>query len=273
MKILALIQLTIKESFAKKTFIAFWGISEIVCLLFIFALNLDVVNGAQAYISVFGQQGNNLIDLKDIVIKIQGVVSIFLFTGGIFMALFATANLIPGFMEPGTIDLIISKSLSRLHIFLGRYLGAVAIVAFNVFYLIIFSWIIISFKTGIWNFSYLLSGFIIVVTYAVLYALMAFLGVLTSSGAFSLMITYLILFFSPLLLQRDQIYALLSHKIYGWILDGLYYILPKTTQLSVITQDVVKGITVTSWMPLWSSVLFGIGIFTVSVVIFKRKNF
>ncbi|MCK5077685.1 MAG: ABC transporter permease [Calditrichia bacterium] len=273
MKTLALIQLTFKESLAKKTFLAFFGISTLISLLFIFALNLDIVDGAQAYISVFGQETNNLIELDKIVATIEGAISIFLFTGGIFMALFATSNLIPSFLEPGTIDLLISKPLSRMQIFLGRYAGAIVIVAFNIFYLIIFTWLVISFKTGIWNFSFLLSGIIIVITFAVLYSLMAFLGLITTSGAFSLMITYLILFFSPLLLQRDNIYALLSNKIYGYLLDGLYYILPKTAQLSIITQNVVNGTPVSSWMPLWSSILFGVGITGISVLIFKRKNF
>jgi len=273
LRTLALIQLTFKESLAKKTFMAFFGISTLVSLLFIFALNLDIVDGAQAYISVFGQEANSLVELDKIVVTIEGAISILLFTGGIFMALFATSNLIPSFLESGTIDLLISKPLSRMQIFMGRFTGAIAIVAFNIFYLIVFTWLIISVKTGIWNFNFLLSGVVIVISFAILYALMAFLGLITSSGAFSLMITYLILFFSPLLLQRDNIYALLSSKFYGYLLDGIYYVLPKTAQLSIMTQNIVNGNPVSSWMPLWSSALFGVGITGISVLIFNRKNF
>ena len=44
-----------------------------------------------------------------------------------------------------------------------------------------------SLKTGIWNFGFLLAGVMIVVTFAILFALMTFLGVTIRSGPFSLM--------------------------------------------------------------------------------------
>lgn len=273
MKMITMIRLTFRESFAKKTFMAFFGISTLVCLLFMFALNLDIVDGMQSAVSVFGQQVTNDVDVEAFVIRTEGFLASFLFGAGIFLSLFATSSLIPDLLRTGFIDLLISKPLSRMQILSGRYLGAVAIVAFNIFYMVIFFGLIISLKTGVWNWAFLWSAFIIVITFAVLYALMMLLGLLTKSGAFSLMITYLILFFSPLLLQRDQIYALLSSKFYGYLLDGLYYFLPKTGEIGAMTNNIVAGIPVSSWMPLWSSALFAFFIFSVSVYIFQKKNF
>ena len=273
MKILAIIQLTFRESLAKKTFMAFFGLSTLVCLLFIFALNLDLVDGLKSSVSLFGHEMGQLQEIKEVVLAIESGVAVFLFTGGLFMSLFATSGLITSFLRRGSIELIIYKPLRRFQILLGRFLGAVAIVAFNVFYLVIFSWLILSLKTGIWNWGFLFAGIMIVLTFAILYALMTFLSVVINSAAFSLMITYAILFFSPLLLQRDKIYALLSGKIYGVLLDGLYYFLPKTTELGDITRLLVQGSAVTSWMALWSSMLFGIFIFGISSYIFSRKNF
>jgi len=221
MKLLAIIQLTFRESLAKKTFIAFLGISTLVNVLFIFALNLDIVDGAESYISLFGQEVDHAFQLDQIIYGIESVVALGLYTAGVFMALFATSSLIPSFLEKGSIDLLISKPISRLQILTGRYLGAVAIVAFNIFYMIIFSWLIMSLKTGIWNFGFLLAGVMIVVTFAILFALMTFLGVTIRSGPFSLMITYLIIFFSPLLLKRDVIYALLSSKYYAYMFNNI----------------------------------------------------
>ncbi|UCF65135.1 MAG: hypothetical protein JSW33_04685 [bacterium] len=272
-KILALIQITFRESLAKKTFIAFFGISTLICLLFMFALNLDIVDGMQSSVALFGQESKELIDIEMLIFKIESAVAVLLFSGGLFMSLFATSGLIPSLMQTGTVDLLISKPLGRFHILLGRYLGAVAIVGFNVFYLVIFSWLILSLKTGFWHAGFLMAGIMIVLTFAILYALMTLLGILTRSGAFSLMITYLILFFSPLLLQRDQIYALLSGKIWGILLDSFYYFLPKTAELGNITRLLVQGQPVFSWMPLWTSVVFGILMLTTSTYIFSRKNF
>jgi hypothetical protein len=130
-----------------------------------------------------------------------------------------------------------------------------------------------SIKTGLWNWGFLLAGIMIVLTFMILFSLMTFLGLLTGSGPFSLMITYLILFFSPLLIERDKIYALLTSKFYGYLVDGLYYFLPKTTELGNITQQLVRGIPVTSWMPLWSSLIFALFMTVISISVFIKKNF
>ena len=168
---------------------------------------------------------------------------------------------------------MISKPLSRWQILTGRYLGAVTIVAFNIFYLIIFSWLILSLKTGVWNFGYLLSGVMITVTFAIMFSLMTLLSVLIQSGPFALMLTYLIVPISPLLLARDNIYALLSSKFYGYLLDGIYHFLPKLTELGDITRIIVQGGAVNSWFPLVTSLMFGVIMLTASNIVFSRKNF
>jgi ABC-type transport system involved in multi-copper enzyme maturation permease subunit len=163
--------------------------------------------------------------------------------------------------------------VSRIEILLGRFLGATAIVTANIFYLVIFSALILLVKTGVWNWSYLAAGVIIVLTFMILYTLMTFLSLLTKSGPFSLMLTYFVVFLSPLLIPRNQIYALLSSKIYGYIFDGLYYFLPKTTELGNLTRLIVSGEQIGSWMALWSSLLFALFMLSVSTYIFQRKNF
>ena len=273
MKFLSIILLTFRESFAKKTFVGFLAISTIILLLFIFALNLDIVDGAQSAVSVFGIQSPELMELQTVILGVQSAVAVMLFTGGLFMALFATSNLIPNMLKSGFIDLFISKPVSRLQILSGRFLGAISIVAFNIAYLIIGTWLILSLKTGFWETGLLWAGIMIIVTFVILYSLMTFLGLITRSGPFALMFTYLVIFFSPFLLQRDNIYALLSSPIYGQLIDGIYYILPKPTELGAITQQIVSGNDVYSWMPLWSSLIFAAVIYAVSSFIFSKKNF
>jgi hypothetical protein len=113
----------------------------------------------------------------------------------------------------------------------------------------------------------------IILTFIILFSLMTLLSILSGSGPFSLMLTYLILFFSPLLIERNKIYALLTSKVYGYLVDGLYYFLPKTAELGSLTGQLVRGIPVSSWMPLWSSLLFALFMFTLSAYVFSKKNF
>ena len=218
-KLWAVCYYTFLESLARKTFIAFFIISSLVLLLFLLALNIDAVDGAVSAISIFGQQADGVnIGVEKLIFGMESVIASALYLFGLFFSVFATASLIPNMLEKGNIDWIISKPISREMLLCGRYLGALSIVAFNIFYLIGGCWLILSLKSGIWNFSFLLAGFLITVMFAVLYAVMTFLSVMFQNSAIAIMGAYLILILSPLLLQRDKIYALLSKKIYQLLL-------------------------------------------------------
>ena len=273
-KIWAVSLYTFKESFARKTFIAFFVVSSIVLALFLFALNVDIVDGALASLSLFGNEASDVdIDLRTLVITIEAGLSAFLFTGGIFFSIFATASLIPNMLEKGNIDWVLAKPISREALLIGRFLGALAIVGFNIFYLIGGSWLILSMKTGIWHVPFLFSGVVILFMFAILYAFMALLGVTLQNGAVSIMGAYLVLFFSPMLATRDRIYALLSEKIYQYILDGIYYLMPRTFDIGNLVRKIVMAEPILSWEPVIHSALVGLLFFSLSVYIFKQKNF
>ena len=179
---------------------AFMGISTFICLMLIFALNFDIVDGMQSGISLFGEDIPKQFELTELVQGVEGGIAVLLFTAGIFLSLFATSNLIPSLLQPGFVDLFISKPVSRFQIIAGRFIGSILIVAVNIFYLVVFSGLILSIKTGIWNWGFLWSALIIVFSFGVLFALMTFLGVISRNGPLSLMLTYLILFFSQKIL-------------------------------------------------------------------------
>ena len=85
--------------------------------------------------------------------------------------------------------------------------------------------------------------------------------------------TYLVMFLSPFLDQRENLTRLLSNRLYKGLINGLYYVLPKVAELGKITGKLVAGKEVTDWTPLWSSVAFGTVLLTASVIVFSRKDF
>jgi ABC-type transport system involved in multi-copper enzyme maturation permease subunit len=276
MKFWAIISYTLRESLAKKTFIAFFAVITIIHLLFIFAMNIDLVSGGMAMVQMFGQNVEREIDvekLRKIIIGIEAVMAIGMYGGGIFFSIFATASLVPNMLEKGSVDLLLSRPYARWQLLLGRYLGALSIVAMNVAYLIGGGWLILSVKTGFWHFPFLLSGIIIVLVFGVLYAIMTFVGVTVRNSGVSIMAAYLVIFFSPLLLQRDKIYALLSRKIYHWLLDGIYYLTPRTTELGNVTRALVMGEPITSWAPLFQSLAVGAVFLLGAIYFFEKKDF
>ena len=274
-KMQALVHLTFRESFAKKTFITFFGLSSLLHLFFLFALNVDVVDAGLAMVKILGQDVTNseTVDVHKMIVGIQSVIATVVFAGGIFLSIFSTASLVPTMLEKGSIDLLISKPLTRVQILLARYIGGLSIMVFNVTYLILGTWLILSAKTGLWYAAYLYSIPMVIVAFAIVYALMVLVGITTRSTGVTVMIAYSILFFSPFWEQKDTIYALLSSKIYYYLFEGIYHLLPKTFELGEINQALVMGRPVESWAPLWTSLIAGSATLAVALWIFKRKDF
>ena len=53
----------------------------------------------------------------------------------------------------------------------------------------------------------------------------------------------------------------------------LYYALPKVFDVGRIARELVLGSPVTSWMPVWSSALFGVVILSTGLYLFARRNY
>ena len=274
-KIYALIALTVRESFAKKTFVVFFALSTVLHLFLLFAVDIDVVGGAMAMVNIFGKDiaGAEKIKIREMIVGAQSVIASLVFTGGIFLSIFATAGLVPSLLEKGHVELVVSKPIPRYLILLGRFVGAQTVMAFNVVYFIGGTWLILSAKTGFWYGPYLYAIPMVVVAFAIVFALMTLVGVLSRSAGVSIMIAYFVLFFSPFLIQKDRIYALLSSKVYYYLLEVLYQVLPKTFELGKMNQELVMGKPVESWQPLWTSGLAGMAMLFVAVTLFSRKDF
>src|SRR5260370_3063905 len=74
-----------------------------------------------------------------------------------FLAVFASAGLIPSVLEPGRIELLLSKPVSRTHVLLGRYVGNILVVSCNIIYLVLGVWTILGVKTAICSASFLVA--------------------------------------------------------------------------------------------------------------------
>ncbi|MFQ5823927.1 MAG: ABC transporter permease subunit [bacterium] len=275
-KVWTLITHTFRESLAKKTFIVFFVLSTLNHLFFLLALDVDVVDGAVAMVQIFGQelQSNQQIDVQKMIIVIESFIAVFFaFIGGIFFSIFATASLVPTMLEKGSIEILLSKPLSRTQIFIGRFLGAQSIMVINVIYLIGGSWLILSMKTNFWYIPYLYSIPMVIAAFAFMYALMAFVGLTTRSTGVSVMVAYAALLFSAVFTpNKEKFYALLSKKIY-YILDSVYHALPKTYDMGVITFSLVSGKPFDGWTALWTSSIAGFLMLLASILVFSKKDY
>jgi ABC-type transport system involved in multi-copper enzyme maturation permease subunit len=102
-------------------------------------------------------------------------------SAGLLLALVWTAGFLPEFLQPGNASVLLSKPVPRWVLLLGRYLGVVAFVAFQVIVLFFGTWLALGIKTDVWQYSYLIGIPILVLHFAVIYSFSALLAVCTRS--------------------------------------------------------------------------------------------
>jgi ABC-2 type transport system permease protein len=273
-----------REAAARWTLLAYFFLSTIFILIFASAVNLDIVDGALAGAKLFGKNvemsGSNQISIEKLVLGFEAGFSVFLYFICTFLAVFATAHLVPRMQEKGTIDLYLSRPVSRVHLLMSRYVAGLILAGSNVIYLMGSIWLIVIWKTHVVNPRFLMAGGIIFFVIAVLLAFAFLVGVFTSSTAVSIMTTYGIFFFGLMLAAHDRIAAAVSKEWQAWMIDTLYWIFPKTAELGQAVVAFVGGdelpeqvLTVLTPAPFVSTAIFGVVCLVLASWLFSRKEF
>jgi ABC-type transport system involved in multi-copper enzyme maturation permease subunit len=263
---------TLREAFARKVFIFFAVISLIfiVGLAIIFSL-IDT----ESIISGMNPSGDKVF-LEEVVTKIQLMITAPLANLCLLLAIFSSSSFIPIMLEKGNIDLLLSKPISRTQLLIGKFLGGTLVVFINIVFLILGAWVIISFKFSYWNFNFPLVIFVITFTFTVLYSVVVLFGILFRSSIPGMMTAYFIfLILSPVLdFVRLQIKTLSGKEILKSIVDCLYYLVPKTSELmGKINSNISQGKFNIDYQPVLSSFLFLILMVFLSDYLLKRKDF
>jgi ABC-2 type transport system permease protein len=279
----ASVQEVFREAAARWTLIAYFALSSLFILIFAMAVNLDIVNGALAGAKLFGQSvdfGDKSVDVDKLVLGFESGFSGFLYLVGTFLALFATAHLVPRLQEKGTIDLYLSRPVGRIPLLLSRFAGGVLLAGANIVYLIGSMWLIVVWKTHVLHPRFLLSGAVILFTFATLLAFAFLVGVITSSTGVSIMATYAVFFVGAILAAHERFEAAVSTELSVRIISALYWAVPKTAELGKATVALVAGAEapeqlagINHFAVFGSTALFGVVALSLASWLFSRKDF
>lgn len=295
MRVAAIVIEACRELLYRKTLWVYFAIVTLVLLFFALALRTDVADGIIASFSVMGLEGeasNGSLRLGDggggaggltadkLVRGVQLGAAFFLYPLGILLSVFATASLVPRLLERGTIDLLLSKPVTRPTLFTSRCLGGVLAAGANLVYLVGGLGAILGLKTGVWNGGFLLSGLLMTLYFGCLLCFMALVGVVSRSTTITTMITAVI-FFASLIVRlphenRDWpmlITSRLARLAAQGLVEGLYHLLPRTYEFGQMTARLILGEGAIAWGPIAGSVLSGAGALAVATFYFTRKDF
>ncbi|MGH9695834.1 MAG: hypothetical protein ACRD5Z_16905, partial [Bryobacteraceae bacterium] len=199
--------------------------------------------------------------------------ALFLYVWGTFLAVFASAGLMPSVLEPGRIGLLLSKPITRPALLMGRFLGNLLIITANVCYLILSIWIIIGIKTGMWDPAFLLSIPFTVFVFAVLLCVVVFIGVVFESAPVAVMVAAALMLVSGILAQKGNVVRLLSSEWSRDLWMWLYWASPKVWDLGRAMMDLIRDRPAEWFAPAWTSAVFGIVVLAAATRIFKKRDY
>ncbi|MBL8111296.1 MAG: ABC transporter permease subunit [Acidobacteria bacterium] len=275
-----------REAAARWVLVAYFAISTIFILVFSFAINLDIVDGALAGAKIFGQAvesrdlRNGGIDIEQLVLGFESGFSVFLYIVGTFLALFATAHLVPRLQEKGTIDLYLSRPVGRVQLLLSRYLGGLLLSASNLFYLMGSIWLVVVWKTKVVHPQFFLAALVILLVIASFLSFSFLVGTLTGSTGVATMTTFSLFFLSLFVAAHDRMAAALDSELAAGLLHGLYWILPKTQEMGKAVFALVAGeeapgrlASALTLSPFLTTAAFGVVCLALASWHFQRKDF
>ncbi|MGI9070394.1 MAG: hypothetical protein ACR2JB_03445 [Bryobacteraceae bacterium] len=271
--VVALILDTFQEARARWLFWGLFGLSSLLIAIFLFVLRIDLVQGA---VSLMGIEAtaHPVYDIQKFVNISYAWVSIVLYIWGTFLAIFASAGLIPSVLEAGRISLLLSKPLSRTMLLMGRYFGNVFIVVINHVYLICSIWIVIGIKTNIWDTRFLLAIPISVFIFAVLLCVVVLIGVVFESAALSVMVPAALMLISAILAQRQIVIRLLDSDWSRQLWLAFYWIIPKFFDLGAAMKQIVQYDHDANLItPMWTSAVFGLVVLSGAIYVFQKRDF
>jgi len=142
--------------------------------------------------------------------------------------------------------------------------------------LILGAWIIISLKFSYWNLNFPIVILVITFTFSILYSVVVLFGFLFRSSVPGMMIAYFIfLILSPAIhFIKLQLQTLTGKEVLKSIVDGVYYFIPKTSELmGTINSNLGQGKPIGDVQPVLSSFLFLILTLFFCDYLLQKKDF
>jgi ABC-type transport system involved in multi-copper enzyme maturation permease subunit len=293
MKLLAIIEETVREARARKTLIGVFIFSTIMIVIAILIFQSDFVqtNFHKSAADVFPKgkvqtNGPNhdaqnqqlakmlLISASDFV---GTLIAGFLYFFTVCIGIFATAGLVTSIMEKGTIDLLLSKPVPRWLYIAGRYLGAVCIIFAEVAYFVLGLWIAAGFSFGSWSPRFLIAIPFVTLGFAGIFAVVTLVGVLWRSSWLSIILGITIYFITGAVIPifekiSETVTGSTVTGVFAGVATGLHWMLPQMSDVShnmslfMLHQPV-------DWVPIAVTAALAAAYVGLSAFAFSKKEF
>lgn len=211
--------------------------------------------------------------------KVKGQLStipVLLSLGALFLGIFATAGIIPTMMRRGTIELLLSKPVSRPTLLFGRITGGMAVMALNHLCFVCAIWTLYGAASGVWLPEFLVWMSVLpFLAWATTYSAVVYLSIITESWVLPVSLAYIhVMILNNFIYNREEsIYMWIHGSWVRWVGEALYWMLPQISDLSNITMEAVFASSLPTLSPVLHSIAFIAIMSILSVWRLIRRDF
>ena len=140
----------------------------------------------------------------------QGIFSYFMVTiwlawGAIILALISTTSIFPDFLASGSVELVLSKPIRRITLFIVKYISALLFVLFQVTVFCAGAFICIGLRIGTWDPTVLLGIPLITLFFSYIYCINVLVGIISRSAMAALLVCLIFWFLLFSLQQASEL--------------------------------------------------------------------
>lgn len=197
------------------------------------------------------------------------------FTIGLLLFIGACAGYFPGLLAEGAVDVVITRPVSRLSVYLGKYFGGLVLFALVMTALVVFVWIGVGLRLGIWHPRVFVSLPVVIFAAGVLYAILAMIGTVTRSATLSVIVGYVFYMVVDSLLTILA-YAQYAPKAWEWLKTlskVTYYGLPNFGLLKGVAVGSVVNVPYVDLAPIGTAAAWMLGSLGLGYLWFRRRDF
>ncbi len=190
----------------------------------------------------------------------------------------AAAGYFPGLIAQGAVDCVLSRPVSRLQVFFGKYIGGLVLISLALLacWLVVF----VSFGTitGIWHWRFFSALPMTLLSIALIYSIVAWVGLMTRStalamvaGLFFYMVVDTAIGFMVTQVPIDPLFS-----EWKWLVDVAKFIkwtFPNFTLMRVSAQASVCNIPIFEWQPMLVALTWLGLLLTTAYLRFRRTDF
>jgi ABC-type transport system involved in multi-copper enzyme maturation permease subunit len=122
-------------------------------------------------------------------IMVYTISDIFLGWVGITLMIIATASIFPAMMEPGAVDILLSKPIARPVLFLYKYVASMVFVLAQAVIFVGLTFLVMGLRWGVWAPGYLLTIPLMLLLFSYLYCVSVLVGVYTRSSVAAILVS------------------------------------------------------------------------------------